>query len=205
MPLDILNPTPPPLPDIGLTDPSIPIPDQTVIPSNSTSSLLKNLGGVGDILSGLIDLNGAGQQANADIKQGQFQSQQLELNAQLADLQGKEAGEKGQFESELENAKTAGIEGQQKTSYASENVNSNFGSARAVQQETSNLGGMDSATIAHNANMEAWGYKIKAQNEETEAAETTIAAENKANQTMLGGTAGFITSGIKAIGAFGGV
>jgi hypothetical protein len=90
------------------------------------------------------------------------QAELLDLNAGIADIQAKDAMERGA----IEEAKfRKGIEltiGSQRAGFAAQGVDVNVGSAVDVQADAAFLGELDAMSIKTNASREAWGYQVQA-------------------------------------------
>lgn len=101
---------------------------------------------------------GAAQQEAANS-----QAELQDWNANVADLQGKDAIARGV---ESESRFRSGVDimvGQQRAAAAGANIDVGFGSALDVQADAAYLGELDALTIRTNAAREAWGYKVQGQ------------------------------------------
>jgi hypothetical protein len=117
--------------------------------------------------------------ARAAKKAGELEQEasesQAELgdyNAAVAELQATDAIDRGAEEESRFRSQVRGMIGQQRTEFAANNVDVNFGSAVDVQADTAFLGELDALTIRTNAAREAWGYKVQAEDTRRQAAIT---------------------------------
>lgn len=127
-------------------------------------------------LSLLLSGVGAGTSAYGQIKagsaakkQGQLEGQAAESQAQLddynasvADLQALDAQQRGEEEANRYRQGVRTLIGEQRSTFAANNVDVNFGSTSDVQNDAAFLGELDALTIKTNAAREAWGYQTQA-------------------------------------------
>jgi hypothetical protein len=121
---------------------------------------------------------GAAQQA-ASNDQASLQ----DYNASVADLQAKDAIDRGAQEEHRFRADVAGMIGTQRVGIAAGNIDTGFGSAVDVQAETAHQGELDALRIRTNAAREAWGYKVQAEDLRRGAA---ITRQTGVNQELAG-------------------
>ncbi len=107
--------------------------------------------------------------AKAEVKKGELQKKAAEAqawvmdyNAQVADLQAKDAIERGAEQEQRFRSQIRGTIGAQRAAIAAGNIDVSFGSAVDVQADAAMLGELDALTIRTNAVREAWGYKVQA-------------------------------------------
>jgi hypothetical protein len=113
----------------------------------------------------------AGQQtAAAQVKAGEAaqassesEAQLADFNAQVTDLQAKDAIERGAEQESQFRASVRGIIGSQRAGQAANNVDVSYGSTVDVQADAAYLGELDAMTIRTNAAREAWGFKVQGQ------------------------------------------
>lgn len=91
------------------------------------------------------------------------QGERLDWNAAVAELQAKDALDRGTQEEQRFRAGVRGIIGAQRAGFAASNIDVGFGSALDVQADAAELGELDALTIRTNAAREAWGYKVEAE------------------------------------------
>lgn len=86
----------------------------------------------------------------------------IDYNAKVADLQAKDAIDRGQEEENRYRQQVRGLIGTERVAAAASNVDAGYGSALDVQVETARMGELDALTIRNNAAREAWGYNVQA-------------------------------------------
>jgi hypothetical protein len=104
----------------------------------------------------------AKEQGEAQKRAAESQAQLLDFNANVAELQAKDAVERGAEEESRFRSSVRGMIGAQRAGIAAGNVDVGFGSAVDVQADASHLGELDALTIRTNAAREAWGFKVEA-------------------------------------------
>lgn len=120
-------------------------------------------------------------------EQNKFQKQQADFNAKLLDLKAEEAKRLGSEQADALKKKTAKLIGSQKVAAAASGVVSNFGSAQEAQQQTEDLASIDAEMIKNNANLEAWGFKVKKSELLLQSQMESQASEAKQRNTLLTG------------------
>lgn len=115
-----------------------------------------------------VSLYGSWRQGKALKKAGKQQQEAsesqadlLDYNAEVADLQRKDALDRGAEEESRFRTQVRGAIGTERTEFAANNVDVNFGSAADVQADTAFLGELDALTIRVNAAREAWGFQVQ--------------------------------------------
>jgi len=112
--------------------------------------------------SQLMGGNAAKQAGLLSQEAAESQGALADFNAQVADLQAKDAIDRG-FEDESRfRSVVRGAIGAQRAGFAAANIDVGFGSAVDVQADAAMLGELDALTIRTNAAREAWGYKVTA-------------------------------------------
>lgn len=117
-----------------------------------------------------LAIYGAVQSARGQYKAGQAAGraaestgQQFDYNASIADLQAQDAEQRGIEEESRFRSQVRGLIGSQRAGFAGQNVSVGDGSAADVQADTARLGEIDARTIRANAQREAWGYQVQAE------------------------------------------
>jgi hypothetical protein len=96
-------------------------------------------------------------------KASESQAQLADFNASVAELQAKDAIERGaESESRFRTTIRSTI-GSQRAGFAAQNVDVGYGSPVDVQADSAFLGELDAYKIRNNAAREAWGYNVQAQ------------------------------------------
>jgi len=85
-------------------------------------------------------------------------------NAQVADLQAEDAIARGADDESRLRGQVRGIIGAQRAAGAANKVDVGFGSTLDVQADAAFLGELDALQVRSNAQREAWGYKVDAEN-----------------------------------------
>ena len=114
----------------------------------------------------------------------------MRQNAALADRAAGDSLLRGQFQEGQERLQSDRLEAQQKTGYASANVDVKSGSALAVLSDTSMMSDLDARIIRNNAAREAFGYTSQARQTRRQADITEQTAADQAEGTLIGGIAG---------------
>ena len=149
------------------------------------------------VLSGVgagVQLYGALEEADAKKQQAEFQASQDRFNADISDIQAKDAIERGDVDANNLLNQARGVKGAQRAAAASSGVDVNSGSAAALVADTDQLSKFDVETIKSNAVREAFGYKAQAVQLRREAKMTVDAGERSARNTILTGGANALSS-----------
>ncbi len=113
---------------------------------------------VGQIKAG----NAAKRAGTAQREAAESEAALQDYNAGVADLQSKDAIERGQVEEQKFRSGVRVMIGSQRAAAAGGNVDVNYGSPVDVQADAAFLGEQDALTIRNNAAREAWGYDVQA-------------------------------------------
>lgn len=147
--------------------------------------------GAGMQLGGTIA--GAFTEAAAIKQRAQFQTQQLEFNMKIADIQAKDAIDQGEQDAKALKRKAEQLRGSQRAAIGASGIEVNSGSALSVQSDTEDMADLDANTIRLNAARRAWGFKAEGANLFSQNVLNKASAENQARSTLL-------TGGISALG-----
>ena len=145
------------------------------------------------------------QQSQAIKAQGNYQKNQLQFNAQVADLQAEDAINRGNKDAATVKKQSKQIIGTQRAGLAAQGIEVNADTASLIQQDTAGLAAEDVQTIKNNAMREAWGYKVENLNYTTEAKMAATSARFNSAQTLLTGGLSFakdVTSGALAYNTY---
>jgi hypothetical protein len=132
-------------------------------------------------------------QSGAEKAQGRYQQEMFNINAQFAELQGRDAIRRGDIEASHIKTGVKKTIGAQRAALAAQGVEIDTGSALEIQEDTRALGEMDAITVRNNAWREAWGYKVEAMNSRGQGKVAMQAAKFNSQQTLAAG-------GLKAVG-----
>lgn len=155
---------------------------------------------VGSGISGVAGLFGASSQADAMKAQGEYQKTVADFNAQLSELQSKDAIDRGGKEAAQVKEQAKQMIGSQRAIMAASGVVVDSGSAAEVQADTQKMATQDAVTIRNNAAREAWGYKTQALNYTTQGNMQNAAAKMNAGNTLLTGGLNAASSFVSAYG-----
>jgi hypothetical protein len=151
-----------------------------------------------------LGLYGGIQNANAQSEQADFQAKQDEFNAQISDIQAKDAIDRGDIAAGNLRNQANQLQGSQRASAAAQGIDVNSGDAAALVEETNKLSTLDILNIKNNATREAFGYQAQASGLRSQAQMTRIAGKNAATGSILtsganafSGTGSYIASRIK--------
>jgi hypothetical protein len=110
----------------------------------------------------------AGQAAEdvgkAKQRAAESEAQLADFNASVAELQAKDALDRGDLEAAQFRSQVRGAIGSTRATQAAGNVDVNFGSTVDVQADEAFLGKLDEMTIRSNAVRQAWGYTVQSLN-----------------------------------------
>ena len=120
----------------------------------------------------------------------------MDYNAAVAEIQAKDAVERGQVEAARYKEQVEGVVGAQRVGFAGQGVDVASGTALAVQADTAAMAEMDALQIESNAAREAWGYKVEAYDSKKRA----LYARREGVMLEKAGTANAWAAGIQGAG-----
>lgn len=133
-------------------------------------------------------------QAEAHRVRKEFEKKALDKNARIADIQVKDAEERGRKVAASIYRQGKRVEGTQRARIAAQGVRTDTGSAMDVQEQTRGVVDRDMLTVKNNAWNEAFGHKVQAEDlrsaaqmAELEGKAGAAALRGKASATRLGG------------------
>lgn len=126
-------------------------------------------------------------QSEALKMQGEFQRQQADFNARIAETQAEDAIRRGDIEASRYRTQVQRTAGAQRVGLAAQGIDIASGTAADIQEETQIIGQQDIMTIRNNAWREAWGYRMEAQNQRASGAMASRARQFEARNTLLTG------------------
>lgn len=94
----------------------------------------------------------------------EYQAGVARNNATLAEIEARDALDRGNQRAAEMRRKYAAMLGTQRAQFAARGIDIADGSANAVLNDTAYFGQVDENTVRANAAREAWGYQVKAQN-----------------------------------------
>lgn len=134
-----------------------------------------------------ISLVGGMMGAQNARQEGAFNSGMLKRNAALKEQAAQETIFAGDTSADWQRVRTGQGIGTQRSVQAANGIDVNSGSAAQLQDDTAMIGELDALTIQNNAAREAYGYRIQADQDRMNAAQTLTNAGNKATGSILGG------------------
>jgi len=127
-----------------------------------------------------------GAEAYGEYAAGQNDRTLNRLNARIADYQAKDALERGNAEAARIRQRRNQVVGQQRATFAAQNVDIGTGSAADVQADTVLLSEMDVDTVKANAAREAWGYRTEAATSRFEGNQAAAAGVQRSIRSLIG-------------------
>lgn len=125
---------------------------------------------------------GQGVQGINQANQYRYQSRVAQANARMDQASARDAEARGLVEEERQSRRTAQLLGQQRVALAANGIETDFGSAGLIQQDTIQIGREDAATIRENTIREARGFEISAANQ----MDQSRAAKGAAKGALIG-------------------
>lgn len=147
---------------------------------------------VGTTLAGLtMQAKGQRDAGQAAQRAGNSAAEREEYNATIADAQAEDALARGRDEASRYRLGVRQLLGTQRAGFASQGVRLDTGSPRDVAADTAYLGELDAQQIQANAEREAWGFRVEADDRRNAArvAREGGAAEARAGNMAAIGTA----------------
>lgn len=135
------------------------------------------------------------------VRQANYKAKVADRNAQLARTASEDALDRGRRDQQLQGRKLAATRGAQTAAMAANGIDTGFGSAVDIANDTAMLGAEDAQTLRENTIRESKGFSIQGANYRSEAQ----AARSSKVGIIAGGVgdiAGTIMGGAKQ-GAFG--
>lgn len=126
--------------------------------------------------------------------QGNYEGAILDQNAGVADQQAADAIARGAETEARSRAATRSLTGSQRASIAAQGIDASSGSAADVIVNDQTLGELDAMTIRHNAQREAWGFKVEATNDRAQANLARMGGRNR-SATLRNASVGTLLSG----------
>ena len=134
-----------------------------------------------------VTMIGAYLEGESAKEQASYKKRIAEANANFAEAQAKRVLEIGEQESQEYGQKIRRTVGSQRAALAAQGVDVNFGTADELQAETFEIGFRDQERIKNNAFLEAYGLRVRAEDEREGARMAVRAAENVAVNSLISG------------------
>ena len=135
----------------------------------------------------LLTVASAGVSAYGSYKAGEAQQDIANRNAKLLERSADDAIERGNEEAIASRRRTKLLVGEQRATAAAQGLDVNSGVAFDLQDQATQHGLADEATIRKNAWREAWGIRTQAGNQRQEGRYAKRAGTNNAIGTSLSG------------------
>lgn len=132
------------------------------------------------------------QQSQATKASMEYQSAVARNNAITSEYQAEDAIKRGQTAEEQQRRKTMMLKGTQTARLAANGIDISEGSALQILSDTDWMGEQDALTVRDNANREAWGYRVQAQNATSNS--TMLRNSADAQNPLLSGATSLITN-----------
>ena len=134
-----------------------------------------------------IGLAGSMMQAQGQKQNAAFESGMLKQNAMFKEQTAQETINAGDTSADWQRVRTGQMVGTQRSVQAANGIDVNSGSSALIQDDTAMLGELDALTIQNNAAREAYGYRVQAQQDRTNAKQTVKNGNTAAMGSILGG------------------
>lgn len=144
-----------------------------------------------------IAIGGSLLQAKGEKDNAAFQSGLLTQNAAFKNQTADETVTAGDTSADWQRVKASQAIGTQRSVQAANGIDVNSGSSALIQDDTAMLGELDALTIQNNAAREAYGLRVQAQQDLSNAGQTIKNGKTAATGSILGGLG-------KAFGSFAG-
>jgi hypothetical protein len=125
------------------------------------------------------------RQSKAEKQQGLYESDIMESNARMANMQADDATYRGEQKALEIRKKGKIIIGKQRAAMAAQGLDIEADDALAIQQETAENVALDSEQTKRNAWMENWGYRVQSQDYKNKARFADITGRQRSRATIL--------------------
>lgn len=144
-----------------------------------------------------IAIGGSLLQAKGQTEDAAFQSNLMNQNAAFKNDTANETINAGDTTADWQRVKAGQAIGTQRSVQAANGIDVNSGSSALIQDDTAMLGELDALTIQNNAAREAYGLRVQADQDRSNAKQTVKNGKTAAMGSILGGAG-------KAFGSFAG-
>lgn len=138
---------------------------------------------------------GAYQQGQTNAAALRYQAQVARNNQMMAEAYARNAEESGNVEAQVSQVRTGQRVGAVAATAAANGLDVSSGSPLRLTADTLTMGQFDAAMIRHNAEMAAYGYRVRGQNYASDAALEDWAATGAATAGELNAVGSIITGG----------
>lgn len=149
--------------------------------------------------SAATGLAGSFADAQSIRAQGDYQNEMAKINAKYAEFSAESAIKRGDKAATDVKKQTKKLIGSQRAALAAQGIQIDSGSALDVQEDTAMIGQQEALKIKNNAWMEAFGFKVQAQQDTQQGKIAKMAANNTASATIATGGWQAVSGGLDAI------
>lgn len=132
-----------------------------------------------------VAIAGSAMTAYGQIQQGRAAEKAAEYNAEVANLQAKDAVNRGNIEAEKQRLKAQQVAGAQRAAMGASGAQVDSGSFADILVDTATTGEKDAQTIRTNAMRQAWGLETQADIDLYQGKQAKSAAYMAAGGTLL--------------------
>jgi len=119
---------------------------------------------VGSAYSGYASAKAKNDALKFQARQAQQQAALAAKNASYARIRADKAREIGKYQEGVHRIQVGRLKGTQRANYAASGVLVDRDTPQAVVEETAAMGEVDALMLRHNAELQAWGYEVQAEN-----------------------------------------
>lgn len=143
--------------------------------------------GASAISSAFSSIGSAYAQSRAISAQGDYQKAVADTNANLANIEGEQAIQAGDFAASRKSVETRNAVSTELARGGASGISVGSGSSALTRIGTDLAGKIDLLTIKNNAARQAWGYKTQALNDTFSGQISKMTAASRSQQTLLNG------------------
>lgn len=143
----------------------------------------------------VVSAYGQYQQGRSAQEAANYNAAVSRNNQKVSMWQAEDARQRGAEEARRQRIKTRGLIGQQKSALASNGIALDVGSPLELLIETAENGELDALTIEANAEREAYGHEVRANNYMAQAGLQDMQGEQAAQAGMFGAGSTILTTG----------
>ena len=139
------------------------------------------------LIPAAIAIGGSLLQAKGQTEDASYQAGLMKQNADFKNRTADETINAGDTAADWQRVKAGQAIGTQRSVQAANGIDVNSGSSAQLQDDTAMLGELDALTIQNNAAREAYGYRVQAQQDISNAGQTVRNGKAAATGSILGG------------------
>ena len=134
-----------------------------------------------------VAIAGSAMTAYGQIQQGRAAEKAAEYNAEVANIQAKDAINRGNIEAEKQSLKAQQVAGAQRAAMGASGAQVDSGSFADILLDTATTGEKDAQTIRTNAMRQAWGLESQAEIDLYQGKQAKVASQYAAAGTLITG------------------